>query len=134
MPGKAGANLQAFVALIDAMRATTQGLTLREIIDHVLQHSGLLDFYRTDREGQDRIENLEELVNAAESFVTQEGFGKDAVALPVDEQGTAASRRAAGARCRDRRNHVAAGGLPHPRLAGGRRQPGAGRAATRSSS
>ncbi len=88
--GKAGANLLAFVALIDAMRAATQGLTLREIIDHVLQHSGLLDFYRTDREGQDRIENLEELVNAAESFVTQEGFGKDAVALPLDEQGAAA--------------------------------------------
>ena len=38
-------------------------------------------------EGADRIENLEELVNAAEAFVTQEGFGKDAVALPVDEQG-----------------------------------------------
>jgi DNA helicase-2/ATP-dependent DNA helicase PcrA len=88
--GKAGANLQAFVALIDAMRAATLGLTLREIIDHMLQRSGLLDFYRTDREGQDRIENLEELVNAAESFVTQEGFGKDAVALPVDEQGATA--------------------------------------------
>ncbi|MDP1647755.1 MAG: UvrD-helicase domain-containing protein [Rubrivivax sp.] len=91
VPGKAGAKLEAFVALIDAMRATTQGLTLREIIDHVLQHSGLLDFYRIDREGQDRIENLEELVNAAESFVTQEGFGKDAVALPVDEQGAVAA-------------------------------------------
>ncbi|MDO8420084.1 MAG: 3'-5' exonuclease, partial [Rubrivivax sp.] len=90
VPGKAGVNLQAFVGLIDTMRGATHGLTLREIIDHVLQHSGLLDFYRTDREGQDRIENLEELVNAAESFVTQEGFGKDAVALPVDEQGAAA--------------------------------------------
>ena len=86
---KAGANLQAFVALLDAMRAATQGLTLREIIDHVLHHSGLLDFYRSDKEGQDRIENLEELVNAAESFVTQEGFGKDAVALPIDEQAAA---------------------------------------------
>ena len=63
----------------------------------MLQHSGLLDFYRTDHEGQDRIENLEELVNAAESFVTQEGFGKDAVALPVDEQ--APRRRAGGVRC-----------------------------------
>jgi DNA helicase II / ATP-dependent DNA helicase PcrA len=86
VPGKAGANLQTFVALIDSMRAATTGLTLREIIDHLLQRSGLIDFYRTDKEGQDRIENLEELVNAAESFVTQEGFGKDAVALPVDEQ------------------------------------------------
>ena len=34
----------------------------------------------------DRIENLDELVNAAEAFVTQEGFGRDAVALPLDEQ------------------------------------------------
>ena len=85
--GKAGSNLQGFVNLIDDMREATRGKTLREIIDHLLQHSGLVDFYRTDKEGQDRIENLEELVNAAESFVTQEGFGKDAVALPVDEQG-----------------------------------------------
>jgi DNA helicase-2/ATP-dependent DNA helicase PcrA len=86
--GKAGGNLQAFVALVDEMRSTTQGLTLREIIDHMLHSSGLLAFYKNDKEGQDRVENLEELVNAAESFVTQEGFGKDAVALPVDEQGT----------------------------------------------
>ncbi|HWI81788.1 3'-5' exonuclease, partial [Ramlibacter sp.] len=40
-----------------------------------------------EREGADRIENLQELVNAAESFVTQEGFGRDAVAMPVDELG-----------------------------------------------
>ncbi|MDP1899877.1 MAG: 3'-5' exonuclease [Rubrivivax sp.] len=91
IPGKAGANLQAFVALVDGMRAATQGLTLRQIIEHVLADTGLVDFYRTDKEGQDRIENLEELVNAAESFVTQEGFGKDAVALPIDEQAAAAA-------------------------------------------
>ncbi|WP_245213500.1 UvrD-helicase domain-containing protein [Rhizobacter sp. AJA081-3] len=87
--GKGGANLQAFVALIDAMRDATKGLSLREIIEHMLHASGLVDFYKTDKEGKDRLENLEELVNAAEAFVTQEGFGKDAVALPVDEQGTA---------------------------------------------
>jgi len=87
--GKGGANLQAFVALVDAMRAATQGLTLRDIIEHVVQASGLADFYRTEREGQDRLENLAELVNAAEAFVTQEGFGKDAVALPLDEQAAA---------------------------------------------
>ncbi len=90
VPGKGGANLQAFVALIDAMREATRGLTLREIIEHMLQASGLVDFYRTDKEGKDRIENLEELVNAAEAFVTQEGFGRDAVALPVDEVAPAA--------------------------------------------
>ena len=85
VPGKAGANLQGFVALVDAMREATRGLTLRQIIEHVLDTSGLRDFYRNEKEGQDRLENLDELVNAAEAFVTQEGFGKDAVALPVDE-------------------------------------------------
>jgi DNA helicase-2/ATP-dependent DNA helicase PcrA len=83
--GKGGANLHAFVAKIDAMREATRGLTLRQIIEHMLEASGLVDFYKTDREGKERLENLEELVNAAEGFVTQEGFGKDAVALPVDE-------------------------------------------------
>jgi DNA helicase-2/ATP-dependent DNA helicase PcrA len=89
--GKSGNNLQAFVALVDAMRDATRGLNLREIIEHMLHASGLLDFYKTDKEGKDRIENLEELVNAAEAFVTQEGFGKDAVALPVDEHGESAT-------------------------------------------
>ena len=51
----------------------------------VLDHSKLIEHYQAEREGADRVENLQELVNAAESFVTQEGFGKDAVALPVDE-------------------------------------------------
>ena len=83
--GKAGANLSAFVAKIDVLREQTVGISLREIIELVLDHSGLVEHYRADREGADRIENLEELVNAAESFVTQEGFGRDAVALPVDE-------------------------------------------------
>ncbi|HEY1392472.1 MAG TPA: UvrD-helicase domain-containing protein, partial [Methylibium sp.] len=86
LSGRAGANLAAFNALVDAMREATRGLTLREIIEHVVQASGLADFYRTEKEGQERLENLDELVNAAEAFVTQEGFGKDAVALPVDEQ------------------------------------------------
>ena len=87
VPGKGGAHLAAFNALIDALRAATRGLTLREIIEQMLANSGLLDFYRSDKEGADRIENLQELINAAEAFVTQEGFGKDAVALPVDEHG-----------------------------------------------
>ena len=85
--GKGGNNLNAFTQRVDTMREQTRGLTLREIIVHMLEASGLVDFYKTDREGKDRLENLEELVNAAEAFVTQEGFGKDAVALPVDEVG-----------------------------------------------
>jgi DNA helicase-2/ATP-dependent DNA helicase PcrA len=91
--GKAGANLTSFVAKIDALREQTLNLTLREIIDVVLQESGLIQHYKSEREGADRVENLEELVNAAESFVTQEGFGRDAVALPVDELGPGTLRQ-----------------------------------------
>ncbi len=80
MSGKAGANLSAFVAKIDVMREQTQGLTLREIIELVLQHSGLIEHYQVEREGADRVENLEELVTAAESFVSIEGFGRGAEA------------------------------------------------------
>ncbi len=87
IPGKAGANFGAFVAKLDVLREQTQGATLREIIELVLNHSGLLEHFKADREGADRIENLEELVNAAESFVSQQGFGRDAVALPLDELG-----------------------------------------------
>ncbi len=85
--GKAGANLGGFVAKLDVLREQTQQMTLRDIIELVLQHSGLIEHYKAEREGADRVENLEELVNAAESFVMQEGFGRDAVALPVDELG-----------------------------------------------
>ncbi|MDB5887124.1 MAG: ATP-dependent helicase UvrD [Polaromonas sp.] len=87
VPGKAGANLGAFVARLDVVREQTEGATLREIIELVLEHSNLQEHYKTDKDGQDRLENLAELVNAAEAFVSQEGFGRDAVALPVDELG-----------------------------------------------
>ncbi len=87
VPGKAGTNLGAFVALVDVMREQTQGQNLRGILAQMLEASGLIEHYRNEKEGADRLENLDELINAAESFVTQEGFGRDAVALPVDEHG-----------------------------------------------
>ena len=80
--GKAGTSLAAFVAMVDVLREQTEGMTLREIIDLVLDKTGLMYHFRDEKKDADRVENLEELVNAAESFVTQEGFGRSAVALP----------------------------------------------------
>jgi DNA helicase-2/ATP-dependent DNA helicase PcrA len=98
--GKAGAKLAGFVAMIDVMREQTPGMTLREIIELVIEKTGLIEHYKTEKEGADRIENLEELVNAAESFVTQEGFGRDAEATaqemtPIAEDGEVMSPLAA---------------------------------------
>lgn len=88
--GAAGAKLRNFHALIDVMREAVAGQSLRHTIEHVLHASGLQEHYRADKEGQERLENLDELINAAESFVLQEGFGKDAIALPLDETASAA--------------------------------------------
>jgi DNA helicase-2/ATP-dependent DNA helicase PcrA len=79
--GRAGTAIGGFVAKMDVVRERSVGANLKDIIELVLEHSGLIEHYRQEREGQERVENLEELVNAAESFVMQEGFGRDATAL-----------------------------------------------------
>ena len=80
LEGKAGTSISAFVRLIDHMRDATRHNTLPETVDYVIQHSGLIQHYLTEREGQDRVENLQELVNAATAFIAEEGFAQDTVA------------------------------------------------------
>ncbi len=72
--GRAGSAIASFVRLIEDMRHATEDLPLPEIVEHVIEASGLVEHYRKEREGADRVENLEELVNAAASFVSEEGF------------------------------------------------------------
>jgi DNA helicase-2/ATP-dependent DNA helicase PcrA len=70
--GKGGASLAAFAGLIGRMREVAH-LPLPELVDHVVELSGLRDHYRNEKEGQDRLANLDELVNAASNFVAEEG-------------------------------------------------------------
>jgi DNA helicase II / ATP-dependent DNA helicase PcrA len=71
LSGKAASSVGAFVALIEKMRAATNGLPLPEIIEHMIEHSGLASHYQNEKEGADRVENLAELINAAAAFVTE---------------------------------------------------------------
>ncbi len=80
LEGKAGAALGGFVRLVDHMREATRSNTLPETVEFVIQHSGLIQHYLTEREGQDRVENLQELVNAATAFIAEEGYGQNAEA------------------------------------------------------
>jgi DNA helicase II / ATP-dependent DNA helicase PcrA len=68
--GRASAAVLAFMNLIERMAKETAGLALQEQIDHVIHASGLIEFFRKEKgeRGQARIENLEELVNAAAGF------------------------------------------------------------------
>jgi DNA helicase II / ATP-dependent DNA helicase PcrA len=71
--GKAGSMLAGFVQLIDSMREATAHLPLPEAIDHVLEHSGLRTHYKNEKkEGQERLENLGELINAAAGFAQED--------------------------------------------------------------
>jgi DNA helicase-2/ATP-dependent DNA helicase PcrA len=63
-----GGKLLGFVGLIGELRRATEGLLLAETIEHLIEASGLAEYYRNDKEGADRLENLAELVNAAALF------------------------------------------------------------------
>ena len=89
MTGKAGSNLGGFVKLIDSLRFETANLPLSEIVDAVIQRSGLIQHYQSEREGQERIENLNELVNAAAAFVSEEGYAQDAPATQASAEESA---------------------------------------------
>lgn len=89
MTGKAGANLAAFVKLIETLRKETADLPLSEIVDAVVQRSGLIAHYQNEREGQERIENLNELVNAAAAFVMEEGYAANTPAASGANEGDA---------------------------------------------
>ncbi|RJX31505.1 MAG: DNA helicase II [Oxalobacter sp.] len=78
--GKAGTALTAFIRLIEGARAETQPLPLPELVQVVIDRSNLIAHYRNEKEGADRIENLEQLVAAAEVFVSEEGYGLGAPA------------------------------------------------------
>ncbi|MBN8452626.1 UvrD-helicase domain-containing protein [Accumulibacter sp.] len=105
LPGKSGSAIARFIALIEALRGETATLPLPEVIEQVIDRSGLRQHYLSDRDGQDRLENLDELINAATVFVT------DDTAALTDESG-----RSAG-------DHLAAF-LAHASLEAGEHQAG----------
>ncbi len=94
--GKAGSSLGAFVKLIEGMRFETQQLPLPEMVQVMLEKSGLILHYQSEKEGADRIENLEQLIAAATVFVSEEGFGMDAPALLGPQAQPAAATLVAG--------------------------------------
>ena len=73
LSGKAGQTVGTFVRLIEMLRQETVNLPLPEMVEHVIEKSGLAQHYRTEKEGQERLENLDELINAAATFVDDEG-------------------------------------------------------------
>jgi DNA helicase-2/ATP-dependent DNA helicase PcrA len=76
-----GTKAAAFKKLIEDLRGQTEGLPLKEVVEAVIAKGGLVEHYRTEREGADRIENLEELVNAAAAFTEEERLSESGEAI-----------------------------------------------------
>ncbi|MBN8778704.1 UvrD-helicase domain-containing protein [Thiobacillus sp.] len=71
-----------FAKLIEEIKQATADLPLAEVIDHVIEASGLADYYRADKDGADRLENLNELINAAALFSEEGGLSDVPEATP----------------------------------------------------
>jgi DNA helicase-2/ATP-dependent DNA helicase PcrA len=69
--GGRGKGIAAFVALVKNLQEQCAGLPLPEMMDVVTTMSGLRQHYLAEKEGEDRIANLDELVNAAVTFVNE---------------------------------------------------------------
>ena len=67
---RAVTSLSKFEELLDEMEVSTQNIELYEQVDHVIQHSGLIEHHQKEKgeKAQARLENLDELVTAAKSF------------------------------------------------------------------
>jgi DNA helicase-2/ATP-dependent DNA helicase PcrA len=79
--GRPGKGIEGFVALIKQMQEESIGLTLPEMAELASNLSGLRQYYLGEKEGEDRIANLDELVNAAVAFMNQD------IGMQVDENG-----------------------------------------------
>ena len=62
--------LERFMTVIDRMSVAISRLGLPELLEHIVQTSGLIEHYKKEKgdRGLDRIENLEELIVAARDF------------------------------------------------------------------
>ncbi|HEX4044059.1 MAG TPA: DNA helicase II [Gammaproteobacteria bacterium] len=72
------AALRQFMTLINSLADKATSLALSQQVEQVLYSSGLIEHYRKEKgeKGLTRVENLEELVNAAHQF-TQEGVSEE---------------------------------------------------------
>ncbi len=83
--GKAGTALASFVRIIQTIRTEVKEMNLPSLIQTTLEKSGLLLHYQSEKEGADRLENLEQLVSAAALFLSEEGFSLEAPALLTEK-------------------------------------------------
>jgi DNA helicase-2/ATP-dependent DNA helicase PcrA len=121
--GKSGQGVSAFIRLIQGLRQDCLGLPLPETVELVIDRSGLKGHYQAERDGKDRVENLEELVNAAAAF------DAEGVALVRAEDNATVGLQEQDAPAGDPRLRMLNDFLAHAALEAGEHQAGPGQQA-----
>lgn len=71
LPEKSKKNIAKFNSLIIGMQADIKVLDLPETVSYVIETSGIRDFFDNEKDGADRIDNLNELVTAVTGFIPE---------------------------------------------------------------
>ena len=83
LPGRAGSGFQAYKKLIDTLSEMRTSVGLGELIEHCIEHSGLMRMYQKDQteQGLSRCDNLKELITAGRYFKQEDLLeeGQDAL-------------------------------------------------------
>jgi DNA helicase-2/ATP-dependent DNA helicase PcrA len=115
--GRSGAAIAQFTAIIDSLRKSAETLTLPELIEEVLEKSRLKDHYAAEKDGQDRLENLHELINAATLFAEDFEHGLEPAGEAQEDVAAIAGTP---------EQQILAGFLSHASLEAGEREAAAG--------
>ena len=67
---RASQSVEGFLSDFEDLEIETKDLPLRDLVDHVIQRSGLIEYHKKEagEKGRTRVENLAELVTAASDF------------------------------------------------------------------
>lgn len=73
--------LKGFLNIVNALKIETSHLALHEIVEQAINHSGLKSFYSKlkGEKAQSKLENIQELVNAAKQYQQEEGLEEQSV-------------------------------------------------------
>jgi len=90
---RASSKLEKFVSLINSLRAQSMVMTASEMIEEVLERTGILEAYRQENtlEAQSRIENIKELLSVAIEFENEarkEPYGFSCPCVPGSDVDT----------------------------------------------
>ena len=102
--------------MIDKLAESSQALRLSELVEEMLERSALKAHYAAEKDGQDRLENLNELVNATALFAEEFEHGDTPAGESAEDVPPAGTHQ----------QQVLAGFLSHASLEAGDNQAAAG--------